>query len=110
MLTVVLKATRGNPQVRSGASLETGSYPKDSRRHGQPAPIVAGRAYPRRPISPPGRKPRHGAAATRARQRPASCTDSQACATAAAIELRRSFRAGVDLRVPSSEAVSGVRG
>ena len=63
MLTVVLKATRGNPQVKVPApSLETGSYPKDSRRHGQPAPIVAGPAYPAPPDQPsrPQTAPRSG--------------------------------------------------
>src|SRR5215470_1883644 len=76
MLTVVLKATRGDPQVKVPApGLETGSHPKKGRRHGQPAPIVTAPANLRRPISPLGtarRKPRHGAAATRAKQQPAA--------------------------------------
>ncbi len=63
MLTVVLKATRGDPQVKVPApSLETGSHPKKGRRHGQPAPIVAARPACRRLIKPS----RHILAAARA--------------------------------------------
>ena len=55
MLTVVLKATGGDPQVKVPApSLETGSHPKRGRRHGQPAPIVAAPTALRRLISPHG--------------------------------------------------------
>ena len=92
MLTVVLKATRGNPQVKVPApSLETGSYPKDSRRHGQPAPIVAGPAYPAPPDQPsrPQTAPRSGSDPRQATTR-SPAPNSQGCATAAAIELRRS--------------------
>jgi len=94
MLTVVLKATRGDPQVKVPApGLETGSHPKKGRRHGQPAPIVAAPTDLRRPISP------HGTA--RPETAPLSGSDprqpttrspapnSQGSATAAAIRLRR---------------------
>jgi len=91
MLTVVLKATRGNPQVKVPApSLETGSYPKDSRRHGQPAPIVAGPASPAPPDQPsrPQTAPRSGSDPRQTTTR-SPAPNSQGCATAAAIELRR---------------------
>jgi hypothetical protein len=90
MLTVVLKATRGNPQVKVPApSLETGSYPKDSRRHGQPASIVAGPAYPAPPDQPsrPQTAPRSGSDPRQTTTR-SPAPNSQGCATAAAIELR----------------------
>jgi hypothetical protein len=91
MLTVVLKATRGNPQVKVPApSLETGSYPKDSRRHGQPAPIIAGPAYPAPPHQPsrPQTAPRSGSDPRQTTTR-SPAPNSQGCATAEAIELRR---------------------
>src|SRR5690349_12641972 len=94
MLTVVLKATRGNPQVKVPApSLETGSYPKDSRRHGQPAPIVAGPASPAPPDQPsrPQTAPRSGSDPRQTTTR-SPAPNSQGCATAAAIELRRWLR------------------
>ena len=99
ILTVVLKATRGNPQVKVPApSLETGSYPKDSRRHGQPAPIVAGPAYPAPPDQPsrPQTAPRSGSDPRQTTTR-SPAPNSQGCATAAAIELRRPFHAGGQL-------------
>ena len=89
MLTVVLKATRGNPQVKVPApSLETGSYPKDSRRHGQPAPIVAGPAYP----APPDQPSRPQNRATE-RQRPAPDNDPQSCTEFSGLRDRRGDRA-----------------
>ena len=100
MLTVVLKATRGNPQVKVPApSLETGSYPKDSRRHGQPAPILAGPAYPAPPDQPsrPQTAPRSGSDPRQTTTR-SPAPNSQGCATAAAIELRtrdRPVRSGL---------------
>jgi hypothetical protein len=42
ILTVVLKATKTDPQVKASApGLSTGSYPTVGRRHGQPAPTLA---------------------------------------------------------------------
>src|SRR5580704_4404029 len=79
------KATRGDPQVKVPApGLLTGSYPKDARRHGQPAPIVAAPPAPHRPNSPggtaraeqPGRPSRAAHRATE-RQRPAPAGNPQ---------------------------------
>src|SRR5215510_8949613 len=97
MLTVVLKATRGDPQVKVPApGLETGSHPIKRRRHGQPAPIVAAPHATRGLIRPHGRARRQ--AAPRSGSDPPQTTtrspapNSQGSATAAAIRLRRSFR------------------
>jgi len=44
MLTVVLEATEGDPQVKVPVPVfSTGSHPKERRHHGQPAPILATR-------------------------------------------------------------------
>ena len=76
MLTVVLKATRGDPQVKVPApGLETGSHPKKqsaSRAARADPPSRARNAPPDQPHSEHGGKPRHRAAATRARQQPAA--------------------------------------
>src|SRR5262245_27920416 len=99
MLTVVLKATRGDPQVKVPApGLETGSHPIKRRRHGQPAPIVAAPHATRGLIRPHGRARRQ--AAPRSGSDPPQTTtrspapNSQGSATAAAIRLRRPFHGG----------------
>jgi hypothetical protein len=73
ILTVVLKATRGDPQVKVPApGFCTGSHPKWNRRHGQPAPIVPALPAPQGAISQPGRQPHHTASATPASRQPAA--------------------------------------
>ena len=68
------KATRGDPQVKVPApGLFTGSYPKDARRHGQPAPILPAPPAPRGPVSQHAR--------TRPRTAPQSGSDPRQPAT-----------------------------
>jgi hypothetical protein len=71
MLTVVLdRRQEATLKVKVPApGLETGSHPKETRRHGQPAPIVAAPPGPRRPVSPAGPHPAGNRATER--QRPA---------------------------------------
>jgi len=91
MLTAVLKAATGNPQVKVPApSSETGSYPKHSRRHGQPAPTAAGPAYPAPPGQPsrPQTAPPSGSDPRQTTTR-SPAPNSQGRATTAPIELRR---------------------
>jgi hypothetical protein len=113
MLTVVLdRRQEATLKVKVPApGLETGSHPKEARRHGQPAPIVAAPPAPRCPISPHGRA--GGKTAPRSGSDPRHTTtcspapNSQGSATAAAIRLRRSVYAAGQ---PAHPQVSGCMG
>ena len=75
--------------------LETGSHPKEARRHGQPAPIVAVPPAPRRPISPHGNRPETAPRSGSDPRHTTTCSpapNSQGSATAAAIRLRAHVR------------------